>query len=968
MQLVLLNSGFAVVNDSTLDDPNGSIYYGARYRDGPVNQTTLLDFTENSFALMASEVKLTIDKFDGTDWNYFKHQVEVVMKKMKIWNYLITEETQLKEELGIEKWSEDDSQKAYATVFMSLTKAVQPKVWGVNKPHEMWKILKDRYEIQSVSNKMSLTRELIAIKQEDGQSIDDLFNVLNDKWNSLKSAGKEVSEEDKICKLLEAVNDNFTPRVYVIEATMNAEEKIQDVLNKLLAEEKRLLEAGTIKSKSMALNTQGKNHEKSEGYKTKGKSFKCHNCGKLGHFARDCRSKKRSQNQGSASVAFMVNKPSDTDSMMWLLDSGATFHMTREFTSLTDPVPDSTTVTCAGGQILTASAKGTVNGTINGMEVKINDVYYFPEIKANLLSVNKMSKSRININFGNGKCEARLNNGKVLFRAQRSGNMFTIRLDQHNKGMANAATVESLQQWHEKLGHRDINVVKKMLKEMNIKYVDTDMTCESCIKGKQTKEPLSKLPSENIKEPLEVVSTDVWGPARTQSKGGSRYYVTFTDHSTRHVSVYFLKSKDGTGNALKEYLAEIGRSKHKVISMLSDRGGEFTGGLFRETCLNFGIKQIFTAAYTPQQNGMSERMNLTLMNTARTLLDDSGLPDSLWAEAVAHSAFIYNHTKCMANDGKVPASELFGKSHDLNEMHKFGTKVFVHVNKQEDSNKLTARGQEGYFVGFSSNSKCYRIYLENSKNVVESRDVKFLKETNLEIEEEELNPEPAVHEPNPEHNLSPTHNPKPSPRPDPSPSNDFEPRKEFIEKLKEDIRSKGASPEKLPGGWTNSKYDLRERRNRPNYAGIVMLVDEPNTYSEAMKSSDHDKWEEAMKNEIDSLQLNETFDLVDLPEGRKPVSSKWVFKKKFNKSGEIDRFKARLVARGFSQVQGIDYEETFSPVVKIQTVLAILALVNAKGYEIHQMDVDTAFLYGSLEEEIYLKSPEGFDTNRSILN
>ena len=484
IKLTLLSSGFAI-NEVTASDAVAVTQYGARYRDA--NQQ--FNFANNAIAFMTEEVKLTIDKFDGSDWNYYKHQVEVVMKKMKIFKYLEVDEETLKIEMG-SNWSEDDGQKAFATIFMSLTKAVQPKVWGIEKPYEMWKILKGRYEVQSVSNKMSLTRELLAVKQEEGQSIDDLFNVLTDKWNSLKSAGKEVTEEDKICKLLESLNGNFTHKVSVIEATMKADEKVEDVLNKLLGEEKRQVEAGVIQSHSMALNAFGKD-KKTEltqsTNKNKGKrDFKCHNCGKLGHFAKECRSKKRQNHQGHAGVAFAVNPNSIGNAVTWLLDSGATFHMTMIESILTNLSPDSTTVTCAGGQILTAKSKGTVQGTINGQPVTIEEVYYFPEITANLLSVTRMSMKNVSIIFEKGNCEAKFN-GKSLFKAQRSGNMFTVKLKPNQERQANSITPETLQQWHEKLGHRDIKIVKKCCKKTKLILLILNLNVNRALKGSKLK-------------------------------------------------------------------------------------------------------------------------------------------------------------------------------------------------------------------------------------------------------------------------------------------------------------------------------------------------------------------------------------------------------------------------------------------------------------------------------------------------
>ena len=127
-----------------------------------------------------------------------------------------------------------------------------------------------------------------------------------------------------------------------------------------------------------------------------------------------------------------------------------------------------------------------------------------------------------------------------------------------------------------------------------------------------------------------------------------------------------------------------------------------------------------------------------------------------------------------------------------------------------------------------------------------------------------------------------------------------------------------------------------------------------------MDSEDGKLWKEAMVDEMASLHKNEAWDLVELPAGRKPIGSKWVFKKKTNAEGKVEKYKARLVAKGYSQVPGIDFGDIFSPVAKVTSIRLLLYVVAAFYFEVEQMDVKTTFLHGDLEEEIYMKQPEGF--------
>lgn len=141
----------------------------------------------------------------------------------------------------------------------------------------------------------------------------------------------------------------------------------------------------------------------------------------------------------------------------------------------------------------------------------------------------------------------------------------------------------------------------------------------------------------------------------------------------------------------------------------------------------------------------------------------------------------------------------------------------------------------------------------------------------------------------------------------------------------------------------------------------VREFENPATYSEALSSSESDLWLNAMKEEIDALHENKTWDLVERPKGSKVINCRWVLKKKFNPDGTVERYRARLVAKGYAQKAGFDYDETFSPVARYDTVRSVLAVTAKEKLHLQQFDVKTAFLYGTLEEEVFMTQPEGFD-------
>ena len=139
-----------------------------------------------------------------------------------------------------------------------------------------------------------------------------------------------------------------------------------------------------------------------------------------------------------------------------------------------------------------------------------------------------------------------------------------------------------------------------------------------------------------------------------------------------------------------------------------------------------------------------------------------------------------------------------------------------------------------------------------------------------------------------------------------------------------------------------------------------MLEGEPQSFEEAMSSSEAPLWKEAIQSEIDSILQNHTWELVDLPPGCKPLGYKWIFKRKKKANGSIEKYKTRLVIKCYKQKEGLDYFDTYSPVTRLTSIRMILAIAALCNLEVHQMDVKTAFLNGVLDEEIYMEQPEGF--------
>ena len=314
------------------------------------------------------------------------------------------------------------------------------------------------------------------------------------------------------------------------------------------------------------------------------------------------------------------------------------------------------------------------------------------------------------------------------------------------------------------------------------------------------------------------------------------------------------------------------------------------------------------------------------------MLADARLPHRFWAEALSTAVYLRNRSPTKAVKGMTPFEAWTREKPNVEHLRVFGCAAYAHVAKDEQK-KLDRKSRKCILLGYGTETKGYRLYdLERAK-VFYSRDVVFSESCcGIEVpsEEEKKNETPYV-----EFDSLPDQNPDDQP---------------VANETTEPVLSR---PE-------------RERRPPDYYGewGTITSTDlnEPKTVKEALASPDKAKWMTAMDRELESLRIHDVWDLVELPKDRKAVGSKWVFKLKMNADGSVERYKARLVAQGFTQKFGVDYDETFCPVVCFESVRTVIALAVQNGLKLHQMDVATAFLNGELKEEVYMKQPEGFVT------
>lgn len=592
----------------------------------------------------------------------------------------------------------------------------------------------------------------------------------------------------------------------------------------------------------------------------------------------------------------------------WYIDSGATTHICNN-RSLFNKLEESTykRVVIANNEQVEIKGTGEVELELeDGSDIKIRNVNYVPSLCTNLLSVCQITKDGKKVKFEKGLCKIESRNGDLLAIATIKNGMYKLNVREQDESAYLVKSEDKIkyqkgEKWHRMLGHpaySSMNFLKFKDPEINI----PEKKCITCIKAKHSRKPFNKAGGERSKKILDLIHTDVCGPMPVQSLGGHKYFITMIDDYSRKCFLYPLKSKSEAFEKFKIFTLMIeNQTTRKIKAVRSDNGGEYVNKKFRQFCDERGIIQQTTIPYTPQQNGVAERFNRTIMEKVRSMLIDAGLEKYFWAEAANTAVYLIN---LMPRKKEKSANEKFNQEKiNLGDLRIFGEKCMIQIPK-EKRKKLDDKSIECLFMGYEPNG--FRVFDPDKNKVVVSRDVIFL---NDERENGKI--------------------------------------------ISEEVQAAIVCEE-----------DYEENSSTAENCAIIdqedISMEVPKTYNEAMTDKNAQKWQEAMKEEYQSLIDNNTWELDDLPDGKKAVKCKWVFATKKDKDGKIIRYKARLVAKGYSQIEGIDYRETFAPVVRYNSIRFLLSYAANMGLKIRQMDAVTAFLNGKLEETVYMEQPPGF--------
>ncbi|BBH00217.1 multidrug resistance-associated protein 9 [Prunus dulcis] len=606
------------------------------------------------------------------------------------------------------------------------------------------------------------------------------------------------------------------------------------------------------------------------------------------------------------------------------------------------------------GELINITGMGTlVLNTSTGTK-HIREVMYLPGLKENLLSVGQMDEHGYHLVFGSNMCSIFDDSSleKLIMKVEMKKNRcYPLTLSPTDYVALRAGVSHSTWIWHKRMGHlhlKGLNQLKEKEMVHGLPHLEAvNGVCEGCQFGKQHREWFPKNQAWRASTPLELIHMDLCGPMQNESISGNKYFMLLIDDCTRMIWVYFLRYKSDALNCFRKFKSMVElQSGFKVQCVRSDKGGEFTSCEFNKLCEEAGIQRQFSMAYTPQQNGVVERKNRTVVEMAKAMLQEKDLPYYLWAEAVHTAVYILNRCPTKALKHKTPFEAYSTRKPGVAHFKVFGSVCFVH-KPAEGRQKLDAKSTKGVFVGYATCEKGYRVFDPVTRKLLLSRDVIFdegaiwnwkeVTENQMQVLNYEEQPR----------------NPATTP---------FEtPIGHQIHDLMSGGRvSQGESSKHSSRVEDTQRFDhtpLKWRKLDDILAQCNLCIVEPEKFDEAVKD---ESWIKAMKDELSMIEKNATWELVDRPSSKPVIGVKWVFKTKLNLDGSVQKNKARLVAKGYSQKPGVDYNETFAPVARLDTIRTLIALAAQKGWQLYQLDVKSAFLNGVLEEEVYVDQPEGF--------
>jgi transposase InsO family protein len=931
-------------------------------------------------------------------------------------------------------WVQQD-QLLLSTIISTLSESLISQVVGLSTSQAVWETLTRIFSSQSQARIMQIRYQLSTIKKGN-LSVSDYFQKVKQLTDTLAAIDHPLQDCEIISYLLGGLSTEFDSLVTSVTTRIDPM-KLDELYGHMLSHEQRLehlhssieplgpsanmvmhqkfvrgrgnRNGFSISNNRGSMNSGGRSRGRGRGGRGvlgAGPSFggsrlTCQLCQKSGHTVLQCYRRFDVSFQGppaSATHAYTASSQPIADPS-WYQDTGANTHITSDLGNLTLGAEEYTgtdTVQVGSGQGLPIHHIGSSIFPSPKQNFSLSNILHVPSIQKHLISVHKFTNdNQVSVDFHPSCFYVKdLATQRVLLTGPSKNGLYpmpgAVTSSSSPRVFFGART--SLHQWHRRFGHPAFQVVRRVLSQFGLPFTSNKApaVCSACQQARSHQLPFSSSHSMS-NNPLDLVFSDVWGPAPVLSSNGSRYYVSFLDNFSKFCWLYPIASKSDVHSVFLRFQNNVERQFDRKIKILhTDGGGEFRALISHlQKC---GITHRLSCPHTHQQNGAIERKHRHIVEVGLSLLANASMPQSFWAEAFQTATFLINRLPTPVLHQKSPFEVLFHTPPDYCFLKIFGCLCWPCI-RPYNKHKLDYRSVPCLFLGYSASHKGYICRAIHSSRIYISRHVVF-DETNFpyahfspQATSETLNSSSCLSSPSFTHPSTisictevPSSPPTPSSpsltmsptesdflnSPDLSPPNSLDTPPSPIP---ENTLAEASSPIRTHVMRTRAQNQIFKPKqfldgtirypiSRALLTTITSQYDvEPTCYSSASKIA---AWREAMNSEFDALLRNGTWQLVPHTSHMNVVGCKWVFKLKRKADGSIERYKARLVAKGYHQQHGVDFEDTFSPVVKQTTIRVLLSLAISSGWCLKQIDIQNAFLHGFLKEQVFMQQPPGF--------
>lgn len=955
---------------------------------------------------------MKLPQFDG-HWDHWSEVMENFFRARGLWSLIetgveeppITTVLSAEESLQLEAMRTNDH-KVKHYLYQSIDRVTFEQILNRRTSKIIWDSMKTKFGGNARVKRsllQKLRRDFEVLEMKEPESIEEYFTRVLAITNQMRSNGETMTDSKVVEKILRTLSERFMYVVVSIEESKDTESITLDELqSSLVVHEQKFkkTERGDDQvlkvthgrgSGARGRGSFGRGRGRGRGRTPLNKStVECYKCHRLGHFQNECPKWDEEANyadlddneemllmayveeevtEADANNLMMTRceKQEDTRKRAWFLDSGCSNHMSGDkelFVSMDEKFKHS--VKLGNNKRMEVIGKGNVKLVLNGATYVIREVYYVPELKNNLLSLGQLQEKGLTIMIQRGTCRVYHDERGLIAECKMSRNRMFVLFDQTNEATRRQRCMqitsnEAPKLWHERYGHLSHGGMKTLQSKSMVRGLPSfdiqTFTCSDCLKGKQPRSAIPKRSSWRAKEVLELIHSDICGPISPISTSGKRYILCFIDDHSRKAWVYFIKEKSEAFHQFRLFKSKVETESGRSIKCLrTDRGGEYTSTEFADYCKEKGIRRQLTTAYTPQQNGIAERKNRTVMNMVRSMLSARKVPKIFWAEAVNWTFYVLNRCPTHAVKDKTPQEAWNGIKPSVEHFRVWGSLAHAHIPDVKRS-KLDDKSITCVMLGFSEESKGYKLYNPDTKKIVISKDVVFEETKGWDWEADK------DHQSNVELTWSDDDGvweESDDEISDGDAPNQSEPPAEVTEEaqMEQDVGVRERRTRRLPQYLSDYVIGAGVSTGEDEVNMVETNSSDPFTFEEAYNSV---KWRDAMDEEIRSIEKNKTWSLCPLPHGAKCIGVKWIYKTKLNELGEINKHKARLVAKGYSQELGIDFTEAYAPVARMDTIRTILATAAQRDWVIYQLDVKSAFLHGVLNEDVYIQQPKGYE-------